>query len=104
MQQLSTHQLAGWLAACSGANGDQRSMPALLDVRQPWEFERGHITVPLRLSELDKKADLVVICEHGARSMQVAMFLENNGFSSIYNLAGGIGAWIRDVDPALRKF
>ncbi len=88
-------------------------MPTLLDVRQPWEFERGHIagsalmtmhTVPLRLSELDKKSDIVVICEHGARSMQVAMFLENNGFASIYNLAGGVSAWIRDVNPALRKF
>jgi rhodanese-related sulfurtransferase len=113
MQQISTHQLADWLAAGKGANVEQRQMPTLLDVRQPWEFERGHIagsalmtmhTVPLRLSELDKKADLVVICEHGARSMQVAMFLENNGFSSIYNLAGGVSAWIRDVDPALRKF
>ena len=113
MQQISTHQLASWLAECKGTSDAQRQMPTLIDVRQPWEFERGHIagsalmtmhTVPLRLAELDKKSDLVVICEHGARSMQVAMFLENNGFGSIYNLAGGVSAWIRDVDPALRKF
>ena len=113
MQQISTRQLAAWLTESKSNKDDLRPMPALIDVRQPWEFERGHIagsvlmtmhTVPLRLAELDKKSDLVVICEHGARSMQVAMFLENNGFSSIYNLAGGVSAWIRDVDPALRKF
>ena len=113
MQQISTRQLADWLAECNGSEGDQRQTPALIDVRQPWEFERGHIvgslpmpmhTVPLRLSELDRKSDVGVICEHGARSMQVAMFLDNNGFDSIYNLVGGISAWLRDVDPALRKF
>jgi rhodanese-related sulfurtransferase len=113
MQQISTRQLADWLAECNGLEGQQRQAPALIDVRQPWEFERGHIlgslpmpmhTVPLRLSELDRKSDVVVICEHGARSMQVAMFLDNNGFDSIYNLVGGISAWLRDVDPALRKF
>ncbi len=53
-------------------------MPTLLDVRQPWEFERGHIagsalmtmhTVPLRLSELDKlpveEVDLLVLKQAG---------------------------------------
>lgn len=113
MQQISTHQLSGWLAECSSGAGNGSATPRLIDVRQPWEYERGHIagstlipmhTIPLRLSELDRHADLVVICEHGARSMQVAMFLENNGFGSIHNLVGGISAWIRDVDPALRKF
>lgn len=117
MQQISTHQLAGWLAECNGASGandgTSRPMPTLIDVRQPWEYERGHIagstlmtmhTVPLRLAELNKKSDVVVICEHGARSMQVSMFLDNNGFESIYNLVGGISAWLRDVDPTLRKF
>ncbi len=116
MQQISPRQLADWLAACSAEGeviGDAaRPTPTLLDVRQPWEYEQGHIagslpmtmhTVPLRLAELDKATDLVVICEHGARSMQVAMFLENNGFGSIYNLVGGVSAWIRDVAPTLRK-
>jgi rhodanese-related sulfurtransferase len=38
------------------------------------------------------------------RSMQVAMFLEGQGFGSIYNLAGGIDAWAQDVDPDMRKY
>lgn len=113
MQQISTHQLADWLAEGDSAEDAGNPQPTLIDVRQPWEFERGHIagstlmpmhTVPLRLTELDRQSDVVVICEHGARSMQVAMFLENSGFSSVHNLVGGISAWIRDVDPALRKF
>jgi rhodanese-related sulfurtransferase len=33
--------------------------------------------------------------------MQVAMFLEQNGFSKVHNLAGGVDAWAKSVDPAM---
>jgi rhodanese-related sulfurtransferase len=113
MQQISTRQLADWLAKSSLPGGEGRRKPTLLDVREPGEYELCHVdgsllmpmhTVPARLNELDDAADVVVICHHGARSMQVAMFLERNGFSSIYNLAGGVNAWAHDVDPAMRKY
>lgn len=117
MQQISTHQLADWIAECGRTNGEdgrqQRQKPFLLDVREPWEYEQCHLagaklmpmhTVPARLNELDADADVVVICHHGGRSMQVAMFLERNGFGSIYNLAGGVNAWAHDVDPGMRKY
>ena len=42
---------------------------------------------------------MVAICHHGARSMQVAVFLERNGYSNTYNLAGGVDAWAKTVDP-----
>ena len=82
-------------------------------MREPWEYELCHLpgstlmpmhTVPVRISELDADAAIVVICHHGGRSMQVGMFLERNGFSSIYNLAGGVAAWAADVDPAMRQY
>ena len=115
MQQISARQLADWL---SGANSEaaadgQCRKPVLLDVREAWELEYCRLpgavsmpmhTVPLRLVELDAEADVVVVCHHGARSMQVAMFLERNGFGSVCNLAGGIDAWAHDVDPAMRKY
>jgi rhodanese-related sulfurtransferase len=93
MQQLLPTQLAEWLADAG------RPPPLLLDVREPWEFELCQIAgsqhmpmhlVPVRCQELDTERDIVVICHHGARSMQVAMFLENRGFASVHNLSGGV--------------
>ena len=87
-----------------------RAAPLLLDVREPWEFRTCRIEssllvpmreIPMRLAELDPAAETVVICHHGARSMQVAYFLERQGFENVYNLAGGVDAWARTVDPAM---
>ena len=107
MTNLAPAQLAAWL-------GDNtRAKPVLLDVREPWEFQTCHIAqsqhipmaqVPARVSELDRDAETVVICHHGGRSMQVALFLENQGFKRVHNLAGGVDAWARSVDPAMPKY
>ena len=51
--------------------------------------------------ELDPDAQTVVICHHGARSFQVAHFLERNGFQQLHNLAGGVDAWARTVNPEM---
>jgi rhodanese-related sulfurtransferase len=113
MQQISTHQLADWLAKCAASEAGAHPPPVLLDVREPWEYElcqlAGSLLMPMqllpsRLAELDVASAVVVICHHGMRSMQVAMFLEGRGFGSIYNLAGGIDAWAQDVDPDMRKY
>jgi rhodanese-related sulfurtransferase len=107
MQQLLPAQLAEWLADAG------RPQPLLLDVRELWEFELCQIAgsqhmpmhlVPLRSQELDAERDIVVICHHGARSMQVAMFLENRGFASVHNLAGGVNGWAMNVEPAMRRY
>ena len=87
-----------------------RPAPLLLDVREPWEYQTCRLAdsmlvpmreIPARLDELDAEAELVVICHHGARSMQVAMFLERQGFINVLNLAGGVDAWARFIDPAM---
>lgn len=110
MQQISTKALAEWLAA---ASREERTAPVVLDVREPWELEICRIdgaiampmaTVPLRVRELDADAETVVMCHHGVRSFQVAMFLERQGFSSIHNLTGGIDAWSHEVDVAMPKY
>ena len=49
-------------------------------------------SVPARMQELDPDAEIVVICHHGGRSMQVAHFLEHQGFEQVFNLAGGVHA------------
>ncbi len=107
MVQLLPADLANWLA------DDSRSKPVLIDVREPWEFERCNIdeslpipmaTVPQRLQELDPQAETVLICHHGARSFQVGMFLEQRGFGRLYNLQGGVDAWARTIDPAMATY
>ena len=107
MQQLRARQLADWLA------DDSRPKPVLLDVREPWEFELCSLPgaqlipmhlVPTRCAELSPDDEIVVICHHGGRSMQVAMFLERQGYAALYNLTGGVDAWAAEVDPSLRRY
>jgi rhodanese-related sulfurtransferase len=107
MQQLTPKQLHTWLT------DSDRTRPVLLDVREPWEFTTCHIpgsllmpmgTLPARYLELDRTADIVVICHHGGRSFQSGLFLENAGFGSIHNLQGGVAAWARDVDHSMPSY
>lgn len=104
MKQISPQELAAWLADA------KRARPLLLDVREPWEFEKARIQgaqlipmreLPSRVEELDRDKELVAICHHGGRSQQVALFLEKAGFTRIHNLAGGVDAWSRTVDPTV---
>lgn len=104
MQQITPQQLQARLNDKSGTG------PLLLDVREPWEFQICHLAnsvsmpmraVPARIAELDRDAETVVICHHGMRSYQVAMFLEREGFSRVYNLTGGVDGWARTVDTSM---
>jgi rhodanese-related sulfurtransferase len=60
--------------------------------------------VPLRSNELNPNDEIVIICHHGRRSMQVGMFLERQGFSSLINLTGGVAAWADEVDPNMPRY
>lgn len=107
MQQISAEDLHQWL------QDPAREKPLLLDVREPWEFERCHIEgsqlvpmreIPARATMLDPGRQTVVICHHGVRSAQVAMFLERSGFGNVINLHGGVAAWAQHVDPAMARY
>ncbi|MGO9039425.1 MAG: rhodanese-like domain-containing protein [Steroidobacteraceae bacterium] len=86
----------------------------LLDVRELWETQLApvpsrvvHIPMGLiaeRLGELEPGASTVVICRSGGRSLEVARFLDSQGFQSVFNLAGGILAWSRDLDPRIPQY
>ena len=81
----------------------QSNPPRLIDVRTDAEVARGKIPqgdaiplhlIPLRLSELDKNATTVFYCQMGGRSAQAAAFAAANGHTDVYNLQGGITAWV----------
>ncbi len=61
-------------------------------------------SVPARQEELDPERPVVCICHHGARSMQVAAFLERAGFEQVINLTGGIHGWALQVDPTMPTY
>lgn len=107
MQQITPAQLRAWLEDAG------RSPPRLLDVREQWEYDIVHLdgsvhmpmqTVPVRRTELAPDEDIVVICHHGGRSQQVAMFLDRTGHQRVYNLAGGVDAWAREVDASMSRY
>ena len=85
----------------------------LLDVREPDELATASIPwataipmmeIPARHAELPRDKPLVVMCHHGARSANVAYFLEANGFDNAVNLNGGIDAWSVSIDPSVRRY
>ena len=84
----------------------------LLDVREEWELGVASVPdvvhIPMgevadRLGELDRGREVVVLCRSGRRSLQVASFLQQNGFQAV-NLAGGILAWSRELDATIPTY
>jgi len=106
MRRFSARDLKNYLARCD-------KPPLLLDVREPWEYEKcrldASVLIPMRqiptaLDDLDPEKEIVVICHHGIRSRQVAYYLEHEGFDKIINLEGGVEAWARDIDPTMQRY
>lgn len=86
--------------------------PLVLDVREAWEVETApfagalHVRMadlPGALETLPRDRELVVLCHHGGRSFSVAMVLESAGCRAV-NLAGGIDAWSRTIDPGVPAY
>jgi rhodanese-related sulfurtransferase len=86
----------------------------LIDVREPWEYATARIggsvlmpmgDVPSRAhQELDPDERIVVLCHHGMRSMNVAVWLRNQGFEQAQSMRGGIDAWAAEVDPSVGRY
>lgn len=105
--RLTPADLAAWRA------DPAREAPVIVDVREPWEFERCRIegSRPLPLREIPAQAhtlpqdrDLVMVCHHGGRSAQAAMWLMRNGHARVHNLEGGVDAWAATVDPRMPRY
>lgn len=91
----------------------QDNQPLLLDVREQWEWDRCHFErsklLPMgqimsNIDSLDKTQEIVVICHHGIRSMQVARYFDSINFEKVINLRGGIDAWAKQVDTSMTLY
>src|ERR1700742_4344161 len=86
----------------------------LIDVREPGEVAPAHIEVSLAIpmgdvpsrahQELDPDERLVVFCHAGVRSMNVTVWLRNQGFEQVQSMRGGIDAWSTDVDAGVPRY
>lgn len=95
----------------------EHGSPVVLDVREPHELRCASIradgfelitipmgAVPPRMHELNPDQPVACLCHHGARSMQVASFLQARGFKHVANVHGGIDAWSAEVDPGVPRY
>jgi adenylyltransferase/sulfurtransferase len=94
---------------------DRGERPALLDVREPFEWnivnlgEYGARMIPLkelpqREAELDRSQELILYCRSGSRSARAVEYLRSRGFTNVHNLKGGVRGWAQDVDPSLPTY
>ncbi len=106
MREMDAATLSEYLERCD-------TPPLLLDVRQPWEFDVCRIEgsqlipmgqLPRKLAELDPEQETVVICHHGIRSRSVGRYLEQQGFSKVINLSGGVDQWAKQVDNTMPTY
>jgi rhodanese-related sulfurtransferase len=81
----------------------------LLDVREDDEWQRGHapgaLHIPMgevsaRIGEIDADATLFVVCHLGGRSLRVAQYLAQNGYTPV-NVSGGMQAWADSGRPVV---
>ena len=86
-----------------------------LDCREQDEFDavriEGTVLIPMsqlqdRVSELDGKQDeeIIVHCHHGGRSLRVAQWLRQQGFSKAASMAGGIDVWAVEIEPGMARY
>ena len=84
------------------------SQTVLIDVREPFEHEINRIEqaqliplgeLPDRLAGLAPADSYVIHCKMGGRSAKAVELMRSRGFADVVNLAGGIDAWVEEIDP-----
>ena len=102
IKEIDASELAQWV-------NDAAHELRVIDVRQMQEIAGGTVpraealplhTLPAKVHELSREEKLVVVCRSGARSAQACMFLQQQGFSNVYNLRGGMMGWVQNGFPA----
>lgn len=77
-----------------------------VDVREPHEYEAGHIkgmkNIPLSTLKSDykglsKDAEIALLCRSGKRSLQAANILKDYGYGNVVSVSGGIQEWQGEI-------
>jgi rhodanese-related sulfurtransferase len=110
ISQISVEELSVRLA-------ERDSQLQLIDVREPEEVEIAYVEgfEVLSLSQYEEwsqqiqtrfhpDVETLVMCHHGVRSAQMCQWLQNNGFTNVKNVVGGIDAYSLLVDPNVPRY
>ena len=113
------------VSVCKAANMIEKDNVFILDVRTPTEFSAGHIEgaalVPVKeridgilvpipkeifleeveANNIDKCQKILVYCKSGGRSSLACSILVDAGYKKVYNMEGGIDAWIAQKYPVV---
>ncbi|MBN8885243.1 MAG: Grx4 family monothiol glutaredoxin [Rudaea sp.] len=104
VKQLSVAELAQRLAANEAIT--------IVDVRPPEERAQAALKHAFRtlddgigaLADLPKDAPIAFLCRSGGRSQRAAEQFHAHGYTKVYNIAGGINAWAREIDPTISQY
>lgn len=105
MKEISVKELKSWM--------DKKEDFQLIDIREDYELDICNIGgehIPMgdildQTDKISKDKKVVVHCRSGKRSASIIQMLEEqNGFSNLYNLQGGILAWAQEIDPSMPTY
>jgi rhodanese-related sulfurtransferase len=116
-----TNELREILAGELGKKIQAGEKFTILDVRETWELGYASLVdkrvVNIPMSEIGRlygqafpeelrrpETEIVVMCHHGVRSADVAMWMMQNGWKNISSLAGGIAAYAQEIDPSVGQY
>jgi len=105
VHHLTTQQLADWLADTN------RRVPVLIDARRPDEFALSHLpgarhaqsAAAVRSLLISNAQPVVAYCSVGYRSSALAVKLQQDGITNVFNLEGSIFAWANEGRPIFRN-
>jgi len=91
---------------------DKKEDFQLIDIREEYEFDicnLGGELIPMgeimdNIDKVSKDKKVVVHCRSGKRSASVIQMLEQQGFTNLINLKGGIMAWAEEIDQEMSKY
>ncbi len=85
----------------------------LLDVRETWEAKiaqiPGSMLVPMQeiaenLGVIEGAQEIIVYCHLGIRSLDVTLWLRQQGIENVRSIAGGIDRWSREIDTSIPRY
>jgi rhodanese-related sulfurtransferase len=102
VKEIDAQELSKWVSSPDNSI-------RVIDVRQMEEIAQGTVpkaealplsSLPAKVHEFSREEKLVMVCRSGARSAQACMFMQQQGFSNVYNLRGGMMGWVQSGFPA----
>jgi rhodanese-related sulfurtransferase len=87
--------------------------PRVLDTRESPEWDLAHLEASQPLTQAlmddvlntwDRDVPIVTVCHHGIRSMNMAKFLQQKGFTNVRSMKGGVELWALEIDPTMPRY